>query len=101
MDATANGNVLVLSGQFDGRSTAEVRDLLYDQIDRYDDVVVDLSGVESIDVPAIRMLAAASTLLDRDGRRMVLRGCRPGVRRLIAVTRARSALLIERESARA
>ena len=97
MDAKADGGTLVLAGRFDGRSTSQVRDLLYEQIDHYDDVVVDLSAVDSVDVTALRMLAAASTLLERDGRRLVLRGCRPAVRRVIAFTRIRTVLQLERE----
>ena len=97
MDATTVGERLVLAGRFDGRSTSQVRDLLYEQIDLYDDVVVDLSAVDSVDVTALRMLAAASALLERDGRRLTLRGCCPAVRRVIAFTKIRTVLQVERE----
>ncbi|HEX4978165.1 MAG TPA: STAS domain-containing protein [Nocardioides sp.] len=96
MDATTtHDGTLVLAGRFDGRSTAQVRDLLYARIDEGGDVVVDLAAVDSLDVPALRLLAAAGALLDRDGRRLVLRGCAPAVRRLVAVTRMRSILQVE------
>jgi anti-anti-sigma factor len=96
MDATTtHDGTLVLAGRFDGRSTAHVRDLLYARIDEGGDVVVDLAAVDSIDVTALRLLAAAGALLDRDGRALVLRGCAPAVRRLLAVSRMRSLLQVE------
>ena len=96
MDAmTTHDGTLVLAGRFDGRSTAEVRDLLYARIDEGGDVVVDLTAVDSIDVAALRLLAAAGALLDREGRTLVLRGCAPAVRRLLAVSRMRTLLQVE------
>lgn len=96
MDATTTQDgTLVLTGRFDGRSTAQVRDLLYALIDEGGDVVVDLAGVDSVDVTALRLLAAAGALLDREGRTLVLRGCAPAVRRLLAVSRMRTLLQVE------
>ncbi len=96
MDATTtHDGTLMLTGRFDGRSTALVRDLLYARIDEGGDVVVDLSGVDSVDVTALRLLAAAGALLERDGRSLVLRGCAPAVRRLLAVSRLRTRLQVE------
>ena len=97
MDATTtHDGTLVLTGRFDGRSTALVRDLLYARIDEGGgDVVVDLAAVDSVDVTALRLLAAAGALLERDGRALVLRGCAPAVRRLLAVSRLRTRLQVE------
>ena len=100
MDATTtHDGTLVLAGRFDGRSTALVRDLLYARIEEGGDVVVDLAAVDSLDVTALRLLAAAGALLEREGRRLVLRGCAPAVRRLLAVSRMRSLLQVEGQRA--
>lgn len=96
MDATTtHDGTLVLVGRFDGRSTAQVRELLYARIEKGGVVVVDLAAVDSIDVAALRLLAAAGALLDRQGRTLVLRGCAPAVRRLLAVSRMRPLLQVE------
>ena len=100
MDATTtHDGTLVLAGRFDGRSTALVRDLLYARIEEGGDVVVDLAAVDSLDVTALRLLAAAGALLDREGRSLVLRGCAPAVRRLLAVSRMRALLQVEEQRA--
>ena len=100
MELTTLGSTLILAGRFDGRSTAMVRDALYSLIDSTtDDVVLDLSGVESVDATALTVLAAASYHLDRAGRHLVLRGCSPAIRRALAFTRFRRLFQLEREVA--
>ncbi|MGI8901991.1 MAG: STAS domain-containing protein [Nocardioides sp.] len=101
MDVTKSGDTLLLAGSLDGRSTGQVREVLHELMSGHGDVVVDLSAVESVDVTGMTMLAAASKVMERDGRRLVLRGCSPSLRRIIAFTRVRSLLLVERESASA
>lgn len=99
MQITRNGPALVLAGQFDGRSTDKVRAALHDHIATAPaDVIVDLSAVESIDAPALRLLAAATTVAQRDGRHLVLRGCSPSLRRTLAATRFRRLVQLERTS---
>lgn len=97
MEVTTSDQALVLNGRFDGRSTGEVREALYDRIEANDDdVVVDLSDVESIDATALKLLAAATKLMERDGRHLTLRGVRPELRRVIAYTRLRRLVSVER-----
>lgn len=97
MDVTTNGATLFLAGHFDGRSTSMVREALYEHIDTHPgNVAVDLSGIESIDATALKVLAAATKIMERDGRQLILRGCSPALRRIIAFTRLRRLVQMER-----
>ena len=97
MDIRTDGATLVLRGDFDVRSTAEVRDAIYDLLRTHDrDVVVDLTGVDCVDVTALRVLAAATHNADRMGRHVRLRGCGPTVRRLLHLSRLARVVEVER-----
>jgi anti-anti-sigma factor len=95
---TMDTTVVRFAGHLDGRCSAEVRQTLYDHVARHPDrdLVVDLSGVESIDATALKVLAAFSLRLDRDGRRVVLRGGSASLRRLFAATGWRRLFVWER-----
>jgi anti-anti-sigma factor len=99
MQVRNEGETLYLGGRFDGRSTSMVRSALYDHIRSVPgDPVVDLSKVESIDATALRLLAATQLLVERRGRHVILRGCTPAIRRVIAVTPLRRLISVERET---
>ena len=60
MDIQSDGARLVLNGAFDVRSTGDVRKAIYEHLAaREEDVVVDLTHVDSVDVTAHKVLAAA------------------------------------------
>ena len=79
----SDGPVLVLSGDLDVRSTMQVRTAVRDLLLSYDEVAIDLSGVESADVTALRVLAAATVQAVRDGHHLTLRQPSPAVRRML------------------
>jgi anti-anti-sigma regulatory factor len=94
MDIVTDGPTLVLSGPFDVRSTWEVRNAIYQHLDaREEDVVVDLTDVDSIDVTARQA--------GRLGRHLTLRGCGPAVRRLLHMSRLIRVVEVERGAATA
>jgi anti-anti-sigma factor len=101
MDIYNDGPILVLAGAFDVRSTTEVRTALYDHLEEHDeDVVVDLSDVTHIDVTALRVLAVATRFAERAGHHLVLRGCRPTVRRFLHLTHMFRLVEVERPARR-
>ena len=97
VDIISDGPVLVLTGEFDVRSTMEVRAAIYDRLASCDeDVVVDLTGVSTIDVTALKVLAAATVRASREGRHVMLRGSGPAVRRMLHLSRLIRAVEVER-----
>ncbi len=102
MDIVSDGPTLVLSGDFDVRSTWEVRNAIYEHLEGHDeDVIVDLSDVDSVDVTALKVLAVATREAGRAGHHLTLRGCGPAVRRLLHLSRLIRVVEIEREAATA
>ena len=89
--------MLTLSGDFDVRSTMEVRTAIYEVSHAYEqDVVVDLTGVETLDITAARVLAYATLEAGRTGHHLRLRGCGPAVRRMLQLTRLARVVEVER-----
>ena len=83
MDIMSDGPVLVLSGDLDVRSTMQVLTAVRELLGSYDEVAIDLSGVESADLTALRVLAAATLQAIRDGHHLTLRRPSPAVRRML------------------
>lgn len=92
--------VLQVTGRLDGTSAGEIRERLHTAIaHERGDVVLDLSGVEWLDVTGLGVIVDAHRRLRQQGRRLVLRGCTPRMRRALAVTRLSRVMAIEREVA--
>jgi anti-anti-sigma factor len=103
MDIVSDGRTLVLSGDFDVRSTAEVRHAVYDHLESHDreDVVVDLSHVPAVDLTALKVLAVATRRARAHGQHLTLRGCGPSVRRMLHLSKLYPVLKVERHAASA
>ena len=99
MDIVTDGPVLVLAGDFDVRNTWEVRQALHAHLEVHPNVVVDLSAVDSADLSALRVLAAASLQAGRFGGHVMLRGCGPAVRRLLHISHLIRVVEVERAAA--
>lgn len=100
-DVQAHGAVLVVAGDLDVRSTSEFRAALYEHMrvhGSYTDgkVLLDISGVHSVDETALKVLAAASRRARRRGGRVVLRGACPAVRRMLHLTHLIRLIELER-----
>ncbi|WP_246415920.1 STAS domain-containing protein [Nocardioides luti] len=94
-----DGATLVLSGDFDVRSTWEVRNALYEHLEGHDeDVVIDMTDVNAVDVTALKVLAVATRQAVRAGHHLTLRGCSPAVRRMLHLSRLIRVLEVERQA---
>ncbi len=99
MDIVTDGPVLVLQGDFDVRSTWEVRTAIYERLDCGQHVVVDMSDVDAIDVTALRVLAVATRQASLSGNHLTLRNCGPAVRRMMHLSRLAHSFEVERAAA--
>jgi anti-anti-sigma factor len=102
MEILTDGPILILSGDFDVRSTWEVRNAIYEHLNGHDeDVVVDLTDVSTIDMTALKVLAVATRQAGRSGRHLSLRGCGPAVLRMLHLSGLIRAVAVERAVASA
>jgi anti-anti-sigma factor len=103
VEIVTDGPTLVLSGDFDVRSTWEVRTAIYDHLEHHDDedVVIDLTDVFAVDLTALKVLAVATRQASRSGQHLTLRGCGPSVRRMLHISRLIRVVEVERQAASA
>ncbi|GAB3858306.1 hypothetical protein GCM10028801_18160 [Nocardioides maradonensis] len=100
LDIITDGPTLLLSGDFDVRSTGAVRSAINDRLRSGDgDLTIDLHGVESVDLTALKVLAAASRRATRAGRHIVLRGATAPVLRMLHLTHLIRVVDLERDHA--
>lgn len=96
MELTTSGNTLEPRGSLDVRCTAELRAAVYRMLEQQTgDVRVDISRVDSFDLTTLKMLAVANRVAERQGRRVVMTGGSPGVRRLLHLSHLRWMLPVE------
>jgi anti-anti-sigma factor len=102
MDIVHDGQTLWLGGDFDVRSTMEVRNAIHEHLDGIgSDLTIDLTEVHTIDLTAARVLAYATLEANRGGHHVRLRGCGPAVRRLLQISRLARFVEVERTAATA
>ncbi len=89
-------------GRLDVTTAADLRADLLGVLERHaaapsgngDDLVVDLSGVDAVDMVGVGLLVGAHRQAQRRGRRLVLTGVPPRVMRLLTATRLRRVLAV-------
>ena len=102
MDIVHDGQTLWLSGDFDVRSTMEVRSAIYERLDGFErDLTIDLTDVHALDITAARVLAYATIEASRAGHHLRVRGCGPAVRRMLQLSRLARFIEVERAAATA
>lgn len=102
MHITTSGSTLILRGTFDVRTTFQVRAAIYEHLGNVDgDAVIDLAGVDSIDLTALKVLGAATRQAARNGRQLTLRGAGPSVLRMLHKSRLIRVVSVDRHAATA
>ena len=85
--SVASGCEIALTGRLDVHAVADVRSLLQAAVDAGGgDLLVDVSGVELVDLTGLGVLVGADRRAKLTGRRMVLQGAGPRLLRLLRAT---------------
>ena len=85
--SVASGCEIALTGRLDVHAVADVRTLLQAAVDAGSgDLVVDVSGVELVDLIGLGVLVGADQRAKLAGRRIVLRGVGSRLLRLLRAT---------------
>ncbi len=93
----AGSGEIVLSGQLNSQTVADVRGALHAAVDAGSgDLIVDLGAVDLVDSTGLGLLLAAHRRAGRCGRRLVLRDVPPSLSRLLLLTRLDRILAVER-----
>lgn len=88
---------LSVSGFLDVRSVSHVRDALNELLEVTEgDVLVDVGELDAVDATGLALLVSVHQRALRQGRHLVLDGVRPGLARLLAVTRLNRVLVVSR-----
>ncbi|MCL2542340.1 MAG: STAS domain-containing protein [Nocardioidaceae bacterium] len=102
MEIGSDGPTLILSGDFDVRSTGAVRSAINDHLEAWGgDITIDIHAVEAVDLTALKVLAAASRRALRTGHHIVLTGASPQVLRMLHLTHLIRLVELERDEATA
>ena len=95
-DHTGSSTVVTVAGEIDLATAPQFGAFLRDQLAHTRAVfMLDLSGVESADVSALRMIAVASRQANNAGHRLSVVGVPPRIRRLLLLTHLRGLILID------
>lgn len=82
------GRLLLLTGRLDVHTAADVRMALVDAVpEGGGDLVLDVSGLDSVDATGLGVLVGGHRRAQRAGRRLVLLDPTPAVARLLFLTR--------------
>ena len=82
-DGPRGGAVVTVFGELDGAGAARLRDALQQALEGEGEVEVDLRGCDFVDSSGIATLVWAAWRLKERDRRLVLRGARERVRRIL------------------
>lgn len=90
------GALVVLRGRLEAAGCTVAREVLHTALESgRHDLIVDISGLERIDLAGLGVLLGVHRRADRLGRRMVLRAVPPRMGRILARTRFERIFAIE------